>query len=259
MFDRGRGLLFVLSAPSGCGKGTLRKALLERDKGLKFCPSVTTRAPRPGEIDGVDYKFVTKEEFLALERQGTFIEWAEVYGNLYGTPGEDLERARKSGWDVIIEKDVQGAKTLKKRCPDAIFIFVLAPSFEELQRRMKARGTETQAEMERRFRMAQEEVRELGIFDYVIINDDLKRAQDRLYAIVLGERLLLQGSRTPRARRRSCHAQSAYREPGEKGELQVCPGDRDREESQADSGDQKAESSRYQESCDRCFDGDLGG
>lgn len=242
VFDRGNGLLFVLSAPSGCGKGTLRKALLGRDKGLKFCPSVTTRAPRPGEVDGVDYKFVTKDEFYALERRGVFIEWAEVYGNLYGTPGEDLERARASGWDVIVEKDVQGARTLKGRCPDAIFIFVLAPSPEELRRRMVARGTETEDEIERRFRMAEREIRELGIFDYVIVNDDLERAQERLYAIILGERLLSLRSADPRARRRLYHAQSADREPGQEGELQVRPGDRYREKSQTDRGLEEAES-----------------
>ena len=120
-----RGRLFVITAPSGCGKGSLRRALMAKDGMLTFCPSVTTRAPRAGEADGVDYFFVSREEFLSMKDQGGLAEWAEVYGNLYGTPGKAIDEALESGRDVILEKDVQGARTLREAYPEGVFVFVL--------------------------------------------------------------------------------------------------------------------------------------
>lgn len=183
-----RGRLFVITAPSGCGKGSLRRALLTEDKVLSFFPSVTTRAPRAGEVDGVDYFFVTREEFLSMRDRHELAEWASVYGNLYGTPKKAIENALAAGTDVLLEKDVQGAKTLREVYPEGIFVFVLPPSMEELKRRIVGRATETPEELRLRLESAAAEMADLNGFDYVIINADLNRAKDRLMAIVAGER-----------------------------------------------------------------------
>ncbi|HRC53622.1 MAG: guanylate kinase [Firmicutes bacterium] len=184
-----KGLLFVVTAPSGCGKGTLRRALLNEHPEIKFCPSITTRQPRPGEIDGVDYTFVSTPDFLRRKDNGEFVEWAEVYGNYYATPREDIEKAIAEGSLVIVEKDVQGARTLRQVYPEGIFIFILPPSMEELRRRIESRGTEKETEMAMRFDSARREIADLSDFDYVIINTDMERAKDRLSAIILGERI----------------------------------------------------------------------
>lgn len=184
-----KGLLFVVTAPSGCGKGTLRRALLSEHPEIKFCPSYTTRQPRPGEIDGVDYTFVSTPDFLRRKDNGEFVEWAEVYGNYYATPREDIEKAIAEGSLVIVEKDVQGARTLRQVYPEGIFIFILPPSMEELRRRIESRGTEKETEMAMRFDSARREIADLSDFDYVIINTDMERAKDRLSAIILGERI----------------------------------------------------------------------
>lgn len=183
-----RGLLFIITAPSGCGKGTLRRALLADDKGIKFCPSVTTRAPRPGEVDGVDYFFVSREEFGRMKDSGELSEWAEVYGNQYGTPATAIEQSLAAGADVVLEKDVQGARTLRGVYPKGVFIFVLPPSIEELRRRIVGRGTESDSQRELRLQSAEAEMSDLSAFDYVIINADVGRARARLSAIVAGER-----------------------------------------------------------------------
>lgn len=183
-----RGRLFVITAPSGCGKGTLRRNLLASDPGVVFCPSVTTRPPRPGEAHGVDYFFLSREEFLSMRDRQELVEWASVYGNLYGTPGKPIEDALERGADVILEKDVQGAQTLRAVYPEAVFVFVLPPSMEELRRRITGRGTETEEERRLRLDCALMEMSDLSTYDYVIINSDLDRATDRLSAIVAGER-----------------------------------------------------------------------
>ncbi|MGI6663746.1 MAG: guanylate kinase [Bacillota bacterium] len=183
-----RGKLFVITAPSGCGKGTLRRNLLATDPGLIFCPSVTTRSPRPGEADGVDYFFVSREEFVSMRDRQELVEWASVYGNLYGTPGKPIEEALERGVDVILEKDVQGARTLRALFPEGVFIFVLPPSMDELRRRILGRGTENEEERRRRLDCAEMEMSDLSTYDYVIINSDLDRATERLSAIVAGER-----------------------------------------------------------------------
>ncbi|HHY76570.1 MAG TPA: guanylate kinase [Firmicutes bacterium] len=192
-----RGKLFVITAPSGCGKGTLRRRLLASDPDIVFCPSVTTRPPRPGEQDGVDYFFLSREEFVSMRDRQELIEWASVYGNLYGTPGKPIEEALSRGLDVILEKDVQGARTLRSVYPEGVFIFVLPPSREELRKRILGRGTETEEERRLRLDCAEMEMSDLSAYDYVIINSDIDRATERLSAIVAGERA--------RSKRRTAH------------------------------------------------------
>jgi guanylate kinase len=182
------GLLFVLTAPSGCGKGSLRRALLAEEGNIRFCPSVTTRPPRPEEVDGEDYFFLSREEFTGRKDRGELCEHALVYGNYYGTPKKDIEDALKAGVDVILEKDVQGAKVLREVFPDGIFVFVLPPSFDELQRRIEQRGTEGEEQKKLRLQSARQEMADLSAYDYVIINADLDKAKDRLRAILAGER-----------------------------------------------------------------------
>lgn len=202
-----KGLLLVLTAPSGCGKGSLRRALLAEDKNIRFCPSVTTRPPRPGEIDGEDYFFLTKEEFMGRKERGELCEHALVYGNYYGTPRKDIEDSLEAGVDVIIEKDVQGAKTLRKVFPDGIFVFVLPPSLDELQRRIESRGTEGEEQKRIRLESARKEMADLSAYDYVIINADLEKAKDRLRAILAGERARFSADAKllpPDGQRRAC-------------------------------------------------------
>jgi guanylate kinase len=186
--DMSRGILFIITAPSGCGKGSLRRAVVSCVSNMKFCPSITTRAPRPGERHGVDYIFLSGEEFARRRESGALVEWANVYGNFYGTPGDEIESWLAQGVDVILEKDVQGAATLRKVYPEGIFIFILPPSLEELRRRIEGRGTENERDKNIRLNAARQEISDLSAYDYVIINSDLERAKDRLLAIVAGER-----------------------------------------------------------------------
>lgn len=182
------GILFILTAPSGCGKGSLRRALLAESANIRFCPSLTTRPPRSGEIDGQDYFFVHREEFARRVDQGELCEHAFVYGNRYGTPRKDIEETLESGVDVVLEKDVQGARSLRDAFPEGIFIFVLPPSVDELQKRIERRGTEGESQKRERLESARGEMADLSLYDYVIINADLSRAKDRLLAILAGER-----------------------------------------------------------------------
>lgn len=219
-----RGLLFVITAPSGCGKGTLRRALLKEQPEIKFCPSITTREPRPGEINGIDYIFVSKQEFLNKKERDELAEWAEVYGNYYGTPREDIERALGEGCSVVIEKDVQGARTLRQEYPEGIFIFILPPSLDELRRRIESRGTEKEAEMHIRLESARGEIADLGDFDYVIINADVERARNRLVAITMGERVA-SGVSPCKAQRRSGNDKPGAKECDQGDRFQVYSGD----------------------------------
>lgn len=221
-----RGMLFVITAPSGCGKGTLRKAAAAEDPMIKFCPSVTTRAPRPGEVNGVDYIFITREEFVNIDKMGELAESADVYGNFYGTPRREIEKTLEAGFDVIIEKDVQGARALRRCFPDAIFVFILPPSMGELKRRMEARGTESPEQIKKRFDSARREISELGTFDYVIINSDVERAKERFLAIVAGERIRSGGEvRPPRVQRRVCNDEPTASGSYEKSRVQIQSGD----------------------------------
>lgn len=183
-----RGLLVVISAPSGTGKGVLRRQLLREMPDLRFCVSVTSRPPRPGEQEGVDYYFVSPEEFQRRIQEEVFVEWAKVYGNYYGTPGLEIGEALERGEDVLLEKDVQGGRELRKKFPDGIFIFILPPRLESLEERLKGRGTESQGDLQRRLTAVKIELAELRNYDYLVINDEIDRAVQDLRAIIAAER-----------------------------------------------------------------------
>ena len=183
----GKGLLVVMSAPSGAGKGTLRRALINDNPGVVFCPSVTTREPRPGEVPGIDYVFVSPREFQVMMDGGELAEWASVYGNLYGTPRMALEDLLAAGRTVLVEKDVQGAVALRPQYPEAVFVFVLPPSFEELKRRVENRGTETHTQICRRLSSYETELLHVEDYDYVIVNDDIDKAKRLLESVISAE------------------------------------------------------------------------
>jgi len=185
-----RGILFVLSAPSGCGKTTLLKRVMADLPGLVFSISHTTRAPRRGEQNGRDYFFVSRKEFYAIrDRQPSgFLEWAEVHGNLYGTSRAEVERLQSAGLDVILDIDVQGAAQVRAAA-DPVTIFIAPPSIEELARRLHGRGTEDEETIALRLAGAAGEMQAVGDYDYLIINDDLDEAVESLCCVLIGERL----------------------------------------------------------------------
>lgn len=182
------GLLFVISGPSGVGKGTLCKNLVNAQDNLKYSVSMTTRPPRPGEIEGQDYIFVDKEGFLDKAAAQEFVEWAEVYGNYYGTPWEELQSALKNGKDIILEIDTQGAMQVKTKYPKGIFIFILPPCQEELKARITGRGTESPETVEKRLANLDNELKVIEEYDYAIINDSVQDALDKLKAIYTAEK-----------------------------------------------------------------------
>jgi len=184
-----RGLLLVVSAPSGAGKTTLCREMAHNVSGLQYSISYTTRTPRKGEVSGKDYFFVSEPEFMKMVREDEFAEWARVHNHLYGTHAGFLKRTMDGGTDVLLDVDVQGAKLLKKRFPEGVFIFVLAPSMETLMERLRDRRSDTPEEIERRFRVAKEEIRNFVDYDYLIINDKIKTAVRDLESIILAERL----------------------------------------------------------------------
>ncbi|MFX3624600.1 MAG: guanylate kinase [Ectobacillus sp.] len=183
-----RGLLVVLSGPSGVGKGTVRKALFEqKDIQLQYSVSATTRKPREGEVDGVDYFFKTREEFEEMIRNNQLLEWAEFVGNYYGTPIEYVEKTLQEGKDVFLEIEVQGALQVKKAFPEGVFIFLAPPSLSELKSRIVGRGTETEDVINNRLTVAKEELEMMDAYDYVVENDEVQLACDRIKAIVISE------------------------------------------------------------------------
>ena len=188
MKKRNRGRLFVLSGPSGAGKGTLRKKIFESLRDIEFSVSCTTRSPRKGEVDTVDYKFLRQDEFDRLSREGAFLESAEVHGEWYGTLIRDAEKVLDSGRDILLEIDVQGALQIKKKIPESILLFVSPPSMEVLERRLRERGTENEDRLRLRLRNACREIAQSDLYDHVVINDSAAQASEELKNIILGYR-----------------------------------------------------------------------
>ncbi|WP_374343716.1 guanylate kinase [Azonexus sp.] len=189
------GNLYVVAAPSGAGKTTLVRMLLEREPAVRLSVSYTTRPPRPGEQNGREYHFVDVDSFRGMIERHEFLEWAEVHGNFYGTSKKWIADRLTAGEDVLLEIDWQGAQQVRELFPGAIGIFILPPSMEELTRRLTGRGTDAADVIARRLAAAQAEMRHVGEFDYVIINDLLDRALDDLHAIVRATRLILAAQR----------------------------------------------------------------
>ena len=183
-----RGLLFVVSAPSGTGKTTVVERLVETMPGLALSRSYTSRAARPGERDGVDYNFISRESFQDMVHREAFLEWAEVFGNLYGTGRAETDRRLGSGADLVLVIDVQGARQVRPRLAGAVGIFVLPPSFEVLERRLRGRSKDDEAAIGRRLDTARREISAVDEYDYVVINDDLERCVSEIAAIVTAER-----------------------------------------------------------------------
>jgi guanylate kinase len=179
-----RGLLIVISGPSGVGKDTLIKRLLELDRNLRYSVSCTTRPPRPNEVDGVDYTFVTRERFQERIDKGGFLEYATYNGNLYGTLAERVEKARVDGHDIVLKIEVQGAEQVRKRVPDAILVFLVPPSVDELVRRQMQRNTESTRDMTARREIATREMEYSKRYDHVVVNDELERAVALILAII---------------------------------------------------------------------------
>ena len=183
-----KGLLLVVSGPSGAGKGTICKALLNKNDQIKLSVSATTRKPRTGEVHGVNYFFLEKEEFTTMIENGEFLEYAQIYDNFYGTPKAAIIECLEKGQDVILEIEMQGAKQIKEVYPEGVFIFVLPPSLEELKSRIVGRGTETAEEIEKRFSCAFEEINQIVNYDYFIVNEDVDKSVNDIEAIICAEK-----------------------------------------------------------------------
>jgi guanylate kinase len=187
----GRGILFVVSSPSGGGKGTLIQRVLNKVPNLSYSVSFTTRAPRSGEVNGREYFFITPEKFEEMIAAEEFLEWAHVHCKLYGTARKQVAREIGEGRDIILEVDVQGAASVRQLMADSVSIFILPPSFEVLKTRLTARGTDSPEELDVRLRNAPLELRDYSAFQYVIINDDAELAANQLAAIIFAERARL--------------------------------------------------------------------
>jgi guanylate kinase len=198
-------LLLILSSPSGAGKTTLTRMLLQRCPELRFSVSHTTRTPRVGEVDGRDYHFVDRAQFLDLVAGDAFLEWAEVHGNLYGTSVAEIDRARetKGCSGILFDIDYQGARQIKSKVSDIVTVFILPPSMRELERRLRGRASETETVVQARFRVAKLEIEQYALFDYLVLNEELNHAFDELRSIVVAERA--------RRKRRAALAESLLR------------------------------------------------
>jgi guanylate kinase len=185
---RRRGTLFVVSAPSGAGKTTLCREMRLRLSDLAYSVSVTTRMPRPGEINGSDFTFVSEAEFKAMLGRGELAEWATVHNNLYGTPAAPMEAALREGRDVLLDIDTQGAAQLRARYPEAVLIFIVAPSMAELEQRLRERRSDPGSAIATRLERARHEVALWRRYDYLIVNRDVKEAMEQLSSIILAER-----------------------------------------------------------------------
>ncbi len=190
-----RGLLFVVSAPSGTGKTTVVERLVQCVPDLAMSRSYTSRAARAGEAHGIDYNFITRRHFEEMIAANAFLEWADVFGNLYGTGAADAERELQAGRDLVMVIDVQGARQVRQRSPDAVGVFVLPPSYAVLEQRLRGRSADPEEEMQRRLQTARDEVAAFAEYEYVVVNDELDACLDRMRAIVLAERTRLRSAR----------------------------------------------------------------
>ncbi len=182
-----KGMLVVISGPAGVGKGTLCRALLAQSTDLEYSVSVTTRPSRPGETDGKEYYFRSKEEFLKMIEDGELLEWAEFLGNFYGTPRFHVQAMLNQGKTIILEIDIQGAKQVKSQCSEGVFIFIVPPSFTVLSERLRGRGTESEEVIQNRLARAVEELENVKDYDYIIENNDINVAVERLKSIIVAE------------------------------------------------------------------------
>jgi guanylate kinase len=181
--------VIVVSAPSGAGKSTVLGRILDELPDIRFSVSHTTRKPREGETDGVHYYFVSKKAFEEMKASGRMLEWAHVHDHLYGTSHAEYDRARAEGVDLLLDVDVQGAAQVRVKIPDAVTIFIMPPSFDALKRRLRGRGSESEAGIERRLRVATEEASLYGEYEYILVNDDLDRCVDSLKCVIRAARL----------------------------------------------------------------------
>lgn len=189
MNDNKKGLLLVVSGPSAVGKGTICRHLLENyGQNLVYSVSATTRHPRPGETDGKDYFFKSKEEFIRCIDEDAFLEWAQVYDNYYGTPKDFVQKILDKGDDCILEIDIQGALQVKNKCADCVSIFIMPPSKEELMRRILSRGTEKTNEIEKRMSKVESELLYVKEYDYMVVNDNIEEASKNILAIIKAEK-----------------------------------------------------------------------
>lgn len=186
--EKNNGLLIVLSGPSGAGKGTICQEVLRQLPDIKYSVSATTRNPRPGEVDGTHYFFRSREDFQSMIEKDELLEWAEFCENFYGTPRFAVEQAIQSGMDVILEIEIQGALQIKKRFPQGVFVFVVPPSMSVLSERIHKRGTESEDVIRKRLETAERELEYVTEYDYVIVNDELEKAVDKLKSILIAEK-----------------------------------------------------------------------
>jgi guanylate kinase len=182
-----QGILFVVSAPSGAGKTTLVRKVIEQLPGVNLSVSCTTRAPRPEEREGTDYFFITRDEFNAMGREGKFLEWAHVHGDLYGTPRANMTKLQH-GEDLVLEIDTQGARKIREELNDGVLIFIRPPSLEVLQERLQTRGGDSEEAMQARLQNAQKELDQMAWYDYIVVNDDIEEATRHLASIIIAER-----------------------------------------------------------------------
>ncbi len=187
--EQPRGLLIVFSGPSGCGKGTVVEQLLSERDDTVLSVSVTTRSPRPGDVDGVQYFFRTREQVEQMIESDALLEYAQYNGNYYGTPREAVEQQLAAGRNVLLEIEVQGAEAVMSRCKEFVSIFLVVPSLEELERRLRGRGTETEESVQGRLCAAREEIKHIGSYQYVVLNDKVELAVKRLNAIIDAEKM----------------------------------------------------------------------
>jgi guanylate kinase len=181
-----KGILFVVSAPSGAGKTTIVRKVISQLSGVNISISCTTRPPRPGEQEGVDYSFITREKFRAMEQAGMFIEWAPVHGDLYGTPRANMEKL-SDGEDLVLEIDTEGAKKIREKYSDAVLIFILPPSLEVLKGRLQSRGGDAEEAIEARLHNAQKELDQIARYDYIVVNKEIEEATRQVASIIIAE------------------------------------------------------------------------